>query len=323
MRQSDRVLRGLAALGTLGMFLVNMVGFLDTQTNSAMGCGPDWPLCNGAVIPRFGNVHVLIEFLHRAIVGGFSLLTVIVVVWAWRRYRSSRPVKLFGALAVGFIVIQSLLGAAAVLWVNPTWVLALHLGFGMLSMIGMELLTVMLWWDPIEGKHIPVGQSASQLAGWFSFIWVYTFIAIYWGSYVAFRGAGAACPGWPLCGLNGWSLPTTGFEWLDAIHRLFAVGLAILTVWVLVRLWRIRDRDRATMWGAWLMAVFVATQILTGANLVWSHIRTNPYLLHVGNLMVLFGIESYLTLVTWPDPKVQTDSQGDERPVPEGLSAHR
>jgi cytochrome c oxidase assembly protein subunit 15 len=306
---ADKWLKALAAISAVGMFLVNLVGFLDTQTDSALGCGRDWPLCNGAVIPQLSNEHVDIEFAHRVIVGGFALLTIVVAVWAWRRYRQSPFVKGFAGLAIGFIVIQSALGALAVLFVNPTWVLALHLGFGMLSMIGTELLALMIWWDPERALAIPRPAAAQPLRRWFWAIWIYTFVAIYWGSYVAFRNAGQACPSWPLCGANGWGFPVGTLAWFDAIHRLLAAGLAVLVVVVLVRLYRLTQATGHLKVGTWLLTIFVASQIASGAYLVFSRLATGPYLLHVANLMVLFGIESYLVLVTWPEQQIQSQSQ--------------
>jgi cytochrome c oxidase assembly protein subunit 15 len=293
--RSSVAIRWLAVIATLGMFLVDMVGFLDTQTGSALGCGQDWPLCNGAVVPRFGNVHVVIEFAHRAIVGGFALITVILVMWALYRYRASgsRAVKGFSALAVGFIVIQSLLGAAAVLWVNPPVILALHLGFGLLALVGTALLAVVIFrLEQGQGLHRPAGMDQG-LRRWVVAIWMYTFAAMYWGSYVAFRVAGPACHGWPLC--NGRWLPTGGLMWLDYVHRLLAVGLAVLVTILLFKLYRRRHQSRDLWVTTIVVAVLVGTQIATGAYLVAQHLATGVYLLHVGNLTILFVVLSYLT----------------------------
>lgn len=296
-RRRGGSLKVLAVIASVGMFLVNLVGFLDTQTGSALGCGPDWPLCNGAVVPRFGNIHVVIEFLHRAIVSGFALIAVIFVIWAWRRYPASRAVKGFSLLAVGFIFIQSLLGAAAVVWVNPPAILALHLGFGMLAMVGTGLLMVMVFrfeGPPPSRPWHPLPAGVRRLI---QGIWIYTFFAIYWGSYVAFRGVGEACTGWPLC--SGRLIPPMkGLVWLDFVHRLLAVGLAVLVALLMVKLYRAR-KERPYLWPVVVVLAFlVLTQILTGANLVLSHLATGPYLLHVGNIMLLFGLLSYLTYLT-------------------------
>ncbi len=304
MRDSGWGIRGLGVLATVGMFVVDMVGFLDTETKSALGCGRDWPLCHGAVIPRFVNVHVTIEFLHRAIVGGFAVITVIFVLWAWRRYPHSRAVKGFSALAVGFIVIQSILGAVAVIWVNPPPVLALHLGFGLLALVGTGLLTVVVFRLAASEAAVPRIRLPAGVRRLVWLIWGYAFAAIYWGSYVAFRQAGAACRGWPLC--NGrWFGQSNPLVLLDEIHRLVAVGLAALVVWLLVALYRYRRTSREIWVATVILAVLVATQIASGAYLVFRHLATGPYLLHVGNVSVLFLVLSYLayrSLESAPEP---------------------
>lgn len=291
--RNGSIIKALAVISALGMFVVDMVGFLDTQTGSALGCGQDWPLCNGQVIPHFGNIHVVIEFMHRAIVGGFALVTVILAVWAWRRYRGSSEVKAFGILAVGFIVIQSLLGAMAVLFVNPPVVLALHLGFGLMALVGALLLAVVIFRLEASGsgsRPNPLGLGLRRLV---LATWVYCFAAIYWGSYVAFRSAGEECQGWPLC--NGHWMPSGGsLVWLDYVHRLAAVGLAVLVTVLLVRLYRVRQASRELWAVTIVIAILVATQIASGAYLTFQHLATGPYLMHVGNLTCLFGVLSYL-----------------------------
>jgi len=305
-RRGAGAIKALAVVATLGMFLVDMVGFLDTLTNSALGCGRDWPLCSGAVVPALGNVHTLIEFTHRAIVAGFAILTVALAVWAWQRYRRSAKVRAFAAVAVGFIVIQSGLGALAVLFVNPPVVLALHLGFGLMALVGTLLLAVMVFRLEAPTSSAPRPALPSRLRRLIVAIWIYTFGAIYWGSYVAFRGAGQMCRGWPLC--NGQWLPSGGsLVWLDYVHRLVAVGLAVLVTILIVQLYRYRH-EFPDLWPTTIVVVvLVASQIASGAYLVASNLATGPYVLHVGNLTVLFSVLSYLTFRSLESPAAAPD----------------
>jgi cytochrome c oxidase assembly protein subunit 15 len=305
LKTPSALLKVLAVLAGVGMLVINLVGFLDAQTDSALGCGSDWPLCNGKIIPSFTNEHVVIEFAHRALVGGFAIIAGVFLIWALIAYRQFLEVKVLAWLGIAFILIQSGLGALAVLFVNPVSVLALHLGFGMLAMIGVVLLAIFIFQlgakaqghasgllmrsDPIDPR-MRIG-----ILG----VWVYTYIAIYFGSYVAFRGAGAACPTWPLC--NGKVFPGfSGLVGLDFIHRLVAVGLAVLAVWLLIHLRTIRGtRPDLVRGGIWFL-ISVLLQIATGANLALSHLATGPYMLHIGSLMFLFTMLSYLGLQAMP-----------------------
>ncbi|WP_101494381.1 COX15/CtaA family protein [Sulfobacillus thermosulfidooxidans] len=320
----SKAMKWTGIIATIGMYIINLVGFLDTQTGSALGCGPDWPLCNGQVIPNLSNIHVVIEFTHRMLVGGFALLATIYMIWALIRYRSFVEVRIFSLVGIGFIVVQSVLGALAVVFVNPPTVLALHLGFGLLAMVGVALLTVFLFQLDAESGHRRSGISFRQdtpisTKRWVWGTWIYTYIAIYWGSYVAFRGAGEACPTWPLC--NGKVFPGfSGAVGLDFIHRLAAVGLAILTVLLLGHLRHYKATRPDLYRGAFWLFIAVIAQIITGANLALSHVATGPYLLHIATLMLLFADISYLVLQVIPLskaelPNVETESGWSSRQV--------
>ncbi len=303
MRPPSVWLKVLAVVAAVGMLIINLVGFLDTETGSALGCGRDWPLCNGDVIPKLNNTHVLIEFLHRALVGGFALVAAVFLIWALVQYRQFIEVKILAWLGIGFIIVQSGLGALAVVFVNPPTVLALHLGFGMLAMIGVVLLAVFIFQlsAAMRGKSSGLTwrrEALPQTRRWVLFIWVYTYIAIYWGSYVAFRSGGEACTTWPDC--NGHWLDFAGKTGLDTIHRLFALGLAVLAVALVIHLRRAgAHRPDMARGSAWFL-VTVLIQIATGANLALNRLATGPYLLHIATLMLLFGMLSYLGMQVMP-----------------------
>lgn len=296
-------LKSVGVIASLGMFLVNLVGFLDTKTGSALGCGSQWPLCNGAWVPRMNNLHVLIEFGHRLLVGGFALLAVVYVIWAVATFRRSREVWILGGVGFLFIIVQAALGAMAVVFINPTPVLALHLGFGMLAMVGVVLLTVWVFQmsayragraSGLTMRGHPVAGSRLAVGG----LWAYTYVAIYWGSYVAFRGAGLACPTWPLCHGKLW-VGMDSLAGLDVIHRLLALGLCAGIGYVVVRLIRVKDRPDLRR-GVLGLPIMVLMQVASGAHLVLTRLAMGPYLLHITTLMILFVWESYLVLQTMP-----------------------
>lgn len=307
------LLKVVAVVAAAGMLVINLVGFLDAQTGSALGCGKDWPLCNGEFIPSLSNEHVIIEFTHRALVGGFALIAMVFLVWCLITYRRFAEVKVLAWLGIAFIIIQSALGALAVVFVNPPPVLALHLGFGMLAMIGTVLLAVFVFQMQAKfrgqqsGLSLRLSPVSSRTRAAVIGIWVYTYVAIYWGSFVAFRGDGEACPTWPLC--NGKIFPGfSGGVGLDFIHRLFAVGLAVLAV---LLLWHLRTiaRERLDLArGALWFLIAVLAQITTGANLALSRDATGPYMMHLSTLMFLFGTLSYLGMQTMPPGLASSDS---------------
>src|ERR1035441_10004101 len=64
--------------------LVILWGALVRASGSGAGCGNRWPLCNGQVIPVSPGFHTIIEFTHRMMVGGSTLLVLALLVWSFR-----------------------------------------------------------------------------------------------------------------------------------------------------------------------------------------------------------------------------------------------
>ena len=123
-------LKGLSIASVIGMFIVQLMGTLVTKSGSAEGCGASWPLCDGSWLPA-PNMHSIIEYSHRVVSAVAGLLVVAMAIGAWRAYRDRKDVKFLVGGAVAFIVIQSALGAMAVLWPQPKAVLALHFGISL------------------------------------------------------------------------------------------------------------------------------------------------------------------------------------------------
>lgn len=85
-------------------------------SHSGDGCGAHWPLCNGtATLPRTAETKTLVEFAHRATSGLDGLLIVVLVVWAFRKFRRGHAVRRAVTLTAVLIFTESLIGAGLVL----------------------------------------------------------------------------------------------------------------------------------------------------------------------------------------------------------------
>src|SRR5258708_7138936 len=58
-----RVLAIVAAVAVYGQIVL---GGVVRITGSGLGC-PDWPACQGKIVPDFANSHVVIEYAHRLV----------------------------------------------------------------------------------------------------------------------------------------------------------------------------------------------------------------------------------------------------------------
>ena len=314
----------LAILSLIGIFAVNIVGFVDTETGSALGCGHDWPLCNGAVIPHVWGLQTLIEFTHRALVGVVTVLLLVTSGLAWRLYRAWREVKATIGIAVGFVFVQAGLGALGVIYGDPAWFLAFHFGCSLLAFVGVLLLVVVLRQigrqirdkdarDDVSTVVLrrPVPKGPFTRGVWFTLIYMY--VAMYYGAFVSSTGDGSAFRGWPF--------PTeihSGQVFVvDIIHRAVAVGLGALIVYLWVLAFRMRKDHHDLFVGTWLALVFVILVAFSGATLIWTnHAALWAFLVHVSMVTGLFGSLSYLGLQIIPPSNVRVprSQKGAETP---------
>ncbi|OIK13277.1 hypothetical protein BIV60_14415 [Bacillus sp. MUM 116] len=277
----------LSIIAAASLFLVNIIGFIDTMTNSAMGCGSGYPLCNGKLYPDFSDYHSVIEYTHRIVVGLASLLLFVVSAIAWIRYKK-RKVKILVLFAIIGIFGESTLGALTVMVSLSPLLLAAHLGIALISfaaLINIAYVTYLEEKNIPQLKKLPASFSAFS---WFVFIFLYA--AIYFGGYVAKTGSGEAFRGFPI--------PTESYAavgdafWVDVIHRSFALGLIIL-FFSLIQLTKKYRQDRPEIYRfSQINFLFILLQGLSGALLIYTHLSLGAVLLHVSILSLLVGIQS-------------------------------
>ncbi len=81
---------------------------------SGDGCGKNWPLCDGQLIPTNASVHRLIEFSHRASSGMVLLFTGVMLIWSFKAFSSGHQGRKASFFAFFFTVSEALLGAGLV-----------------------------------------------------------------------------------------------------------------------------------------------------------------------------------------------------------------
>ena len=88
-------------------------------------------LCNGEWVPTEITAELIIELAHRLISGSAGLLVLGLSIWAWKAIGHKRETKPLAILSVSFLLLQALIGAAAVMWPQTDFVLALHFGISL------------------------------------------------------------------------------------------------------------------------------------------------------------------------------------------------
>ena len=292
-------------LGTLALaaavytYVLVVYGGIVRITGSGMGCGDDWPNCNDAIVPTF-DLTVFIEYSHRVLAAGLSLLTLVILVQAIRHRRLPGVAGTGGVgrpawLAAVLIVVQVLLGAVTVKLELPAGVTALHFMTAMALLATFLVLAVRagaIPTAPARGKR-PDARLSLGLAALGVLVIGMGALTANVGMEGPFppSGAAMACRGFPLC--NGELVPSGG-SWthIHWTHRLLAFALLGGTLW---GAWRARREAPVTVRrAAYSAAALVIVQIAVAAALVLASL---PELLQAAHLAV--GGLVWAALVLW------------------------
>ena len=228
----------LAWTAAASTYLLIVLGAVVRITGSGMGCGDDWPVCHGRLVPSLDDVATLIEWSHRLVAAIVSILIAMLAALTWWSRRRGAAVGRAGYLALALLVLQVLLGAVTVRLALPPWSVILHLG------TAMVLLAVLLY-AALGGAIVQPSAAALVAAGT-------CFVTVLFGALTANLGAATACIGFPLC--NGQWVPAGNYlQHLHWTHRLLAYGL-----FVYLAVWAMRTRRRGLVVAFGLASVQVA-----------------------------------------------------------------
>lgn len=290
-----RLLKFFGILTSLGMLLVLIQGALVTQTGSGDACGAEWPLCYGQLIPENPTIETLIEYTHRLVSGIMGAMVIIHAVWSWISIGHLRETRFFAVLAILFIILQGLLGAAAVVWGQSDAIMALHFGFSLVSFASVVLLTILAFED---GKPVSLTRPKllPKLRNMIFFNLVYMYAVVYTGAFVKHSGSGSACSGWPLC--NGaFFPPLEGRVAVQFGHRV-AAGILFITILVMfVQLLKEHVKNKPLLYSGTLSMIFITAQVISGAIVIFSGFTLYATMAHAIIVSLLFATISYMTLI--------------------------
>ena len=293
---TDRIgiTRGFAIATAIGMLIVLLMGARVTATGSADGCGNDWPLCHGSFLPA-GTYESLVEYSHRIVTGAEGILVAITSVLAWSMRRRYPEVRILVPLMAGTLVLQSLMGAAAVKWPQAPEVLASHFGISLICLASAALLARVLAGRRVEdagyARTAPEPQLSDRELLRFRGVAVtsvvISILVAYSGAYVRHRGAELACSSWPTC--NGELVPEFGgLHGVQTIHRLGALIISLVLFGLLTLGYRLREARPDLFTISVLAMLLVVIQSLSGAIVIASGLQLIATLTHAGIMSLLF-----------------------------------
>lgn len=292
-------LRGWAILTAIGAYIMVIIGAIVSKTESGRGCGGSWPFCHGQLIPDSLPIETVIEYSHRIISAGVGILILILVIACFWLYRQDSRVKLFAFLSIFFVAFQGGLGALTVVFektLAKNAFLALHFGFSLISFTSVVLLTIRLYQLKKGSTDTPNPRGFGLRKGLW---WLasYTYLVVYTGAYVRHTEAGMGC-GYNFPGCGGILAPSfTEVGGIHMMHRYAGISLWIVTIFLLVAVYRSYRDDRQIMKGAWWAMILITLQAISGIITVFTGGVLVAALVHTTIISFYFTAVCYLIMV--------------------------
>ncbi len=324
--RSGRWLKGFALTSVVATFALIVLGGVVRTTGSGLGCGGEWPLCDGSLLPAMTAADI-IEYSHRlvasGIVGPLVATTFLIAVFRYWRVRS---VVVPSALSLVLLLAQAGLGGVTVLTELPGHLVAAHMALAQALLACLIVVAVnSLRLRPSDGARSASDDPdrARPFAGDTPFVTdseslvrpnrfpllagvtaALTYALLLSGSYVtATPGALAACPQWPMC--DGSFLPTDQLEAVHMLHRLFAAVVGLLIIYTMYRGHRLGMEGISVGGMALLILSFIgivllATQIFIGAVAIWTNFPVVIRVYHIGLATAVWGVVFAVALLARP-----------------------
>ncbi|ACM06939.1 protoheme IX farnesyltransferase (Heme O synthase) (HemeB farnesyltransferase) (plasmid) [Thermomicrobium roseum DSM 5159] len=308
MGEGRQSIRWLALAVAIAGYLLIVIGGTVRVTGAGLGCGPEWPLCNGRLVPGW-DLLAWIEYVHRLIALAVILLTGAVAVASWRARSPDRWMVRLPLIAAGLVLVQAMLGAITVWTHLEAAVVALHLGVA-LSYLAVALVLAFRTWFPALARV----ARRSPLRPWLVAALGAVFLLMLSGAYTAKRGAGFACPEWPFCG--GFWIPT-GWTNVDVhlTHRLIALVAVLLVAGVAWKARRVRGESRWAVGLATAAAVLMVAQVFVGAANIWFRLHPAVSVAHLAVATIVWVL---LVLAVLADRALASATVQQERAAVRG-----
>lgn len=294
----DRLLITFLAIMVVGAIIQITLGGVVRVTESGLGC-PDWPLCHGSIIPKF-EYHTMIEWSHRTAGSVVGLFFIAAVIRVWWSHRSNTFLVATTTGSLVLIMIVGGIGGAVVLSEVEPALRTLHLGLaeGVVLASLLAFSAAVTGWMPgrisnaTDGIAASAVESAQKLSELVTIRRITTLaaalalITLLSGSYAVWRGAGAVCPSWPLCG--GSFIPESELVWIHAIHRLTAAVATLVALYAAHKAYRLPGASAAIRWLSLGAMATVVVQVLVGAANPWSDFSEWAQAIHLSIATIMW-----------------------------------
>lgn len=280
-------IRGISFLTILLAYFLIVFGGYVASSQSGMGCGPDWPLCNGVFIPVLEG-ETLIEYAHR-VIGALLFILSTALFLQVKRTKTENVVKTTAKWMMILLILQVLLGAIVVVLDLPAIVVTIHL------LIAMAYFGCLLFiWRSQTITTDYVSNATSLKKHYFILIILLTF-TLGFGAYIKHQSYGLACD-WLSCYSS--LFPVSKSQILQSLHRIFALVSAIY-IFTLTYIAYTKNWSSSIQKRLFLASIIIILQILAGIFTINTAISVPWAVAHLAIGTALFGIivESWISLL--------------------------
>jgi cytochrome c oxidase assembly protein subunit 15 len=226
--------RFLKVLAVLIFFLI-VVGGMVRNLGAGLAC-PDWPLCQGRIIPQF-DLRVFAEYFHRLFAALVSLTTLGLSAFIFYKPELRKKLGKPAALALILLLSQVVLGGLTVLKLLQSEIVALHLGTGTLFFATVIFMAKKSATPkaPNEGQNKNT-EITKSLAFWASLALGLVYLQIILGGLVSSHYAGLACPDFPTCLGKWWPTLADINVHIQIAHRVGATLVFLSVLYFAIKL---------------------------------------------------------------------------------------
>ncbi len=265
------------------LFLLLVWGNLVAGMRAGLAC-PDWPLCQGELLPPF-RLDIWMEFSHRLLAAVASVSLLALAHFRFRSYRGwSKAIPL---AAVGLVAGEIVLGGLTVLMELPVQLTTFHF------MTGLAVFLLAFYMLEFDGIRRLPRFSLDGYAPLFIGMIALVFSQAALGAYVRHAQAGLACPDFPAC-QGSWMPPSlTGPVFLHYSHRLAGYGIALTTMALCGAAFLDRGLGRYRN-KALLLLILSLLQLGTGALVVLSGLNLAATAVHLAMALAMLSLLLHL-----------------------------
>jgi heme a synthase len=274
-------IKRLAFITILLTYGLIVFGGYVASSESGMGCGPEWPLCNGEVLPTLKG-DTLIEFTHR-VIGAFLVLTSVLLLAKIIQKKLPPKIRVVGYWMMGLLVVQVLFGAIVVILDLPAIIVSTHL------IIAMIYLASLIWiWRTVDETKRHRTPDSRNLLLHLNLILVLLLLTLAFGAYTKHELYGLGC-GWLDCGPTFLPTVENGPGIIQSLHRMFAflsaIYLFVLTCWSFIKKW-----PSELQWRLTLASSTVLVQLVIGVITIMTSLDLSWAVLHLAVGTLLFSL---------------------------------